>query len=120
VGRKPANVCVSAGLNVAAGHILVKAARLRTETRYKAGLAGQVSEPIIAKPPSSFSRSGKSRACAAKVIRLIQGDPSSVSARRACSKAERSVVNTVRGRRKSAEVVVLPRHTPVPSGRTKP
>jgi hypothetical protein len=110
------------------------------------GRSGQVSEPIIAKP-SSFSRSGKSRACAAKVIRLIQGrtaalfelplgsqfgagapwnppvavqgDPSPVSVRRACSKAERSVVNTVRGRRKSAEVVVLLRHTPLTTGRTE-
>lgn len=83
------------------------------------GRRGQVSEPNITKP-SSFTRAGKSGACAAKVIRLIQGDPLLGSARRACSTAERSVVNTVRVERKSAEVVVLPRHRPVPSGRTKP
>jgi hypothetical protein len=69
------------------------------------GRGGQVSEPNITKP-SSFIHSGKSGACAAKVTRLIQGDPSFVSARRACSKAERNVVNTSRDRRKSAEVVV--------------
>ena len=48
------------------------------------GRSGPVSEPIITKP-SSFIRSGKSGACAAKATRLIQGSPSFVSARRACS-----------------------------------
>ena len=82
------------------------------------GRCGQVSEPIITKP-SLFIRIGKSGACAAKVTRLIQGDPSFVSVRRACSKAERFVVNTFRDRRKSAEVVVLSRHTPLTTGRTE-
>jgi len=82
------------------------------------GRSGPVSEPIIAKP-SSFIRSGKSGACAAKATRLIQGDPWFVSVRRACSKAERCVVNTVREPRKSAEVVVLVRHIPLTPGRTE-
>ena len=82
------------------------------------GRCGQVSEPIITKP-SPIIRIGKSGACAAKVTRLIQGDPSFVSVRRACSKAERFVVNTFRDRRKSAEVVVLSRHTPLTTGRTE-
>ena len=82
------------------------------------GRGGQVSEPIITKP-SSFIRSGKSGTCAATVTRLIQGDPSFVSAGRACSRAGRAVVNTTRGRRKSAEVVVLSRHTPLTTGRTE-
>ena len=82
------------------------------------GRCGQVSEPIITKP-SLFIRIGKSGACAAKVTRLIQGDPSFVSVRRACSNAERFVVNTYRDRRKSAEVVLLLRHTPLAAGRTE-
>lgn len=82
------------------------------------GRSGPVSEPIITKS-SSFIRSGKSGACAAKATRLIQGDPWFVSVRRACSKAERFVVNTLRERRKSAEVVVLFRHTPLTTGRTE-
>jgi len=43
VGRKPANACVSADLNFAVGRILAKAARLRTETSYKAGSGRRVS-----------------------------------------------------------------------------
>ena len=82
------------------------------------GRCGQVSEPIITKP-SSFIRIGKSGACAAKVTRLIQGDPPHVSVRRACPKAELSSVNGVGVRRKSAEVVVLFRHIPLTSGRTE-
>lgn len=82
------------------------------------GRCGQVSEPIIAKP-SSFIRSGKSGACAAKATRLMQGGPWFVSVRRACSEAERYVVNTYRELRKSAEVVVLFRHIPLTAGRTE-
>jgi len=82
------------------------------------GRCGQVSEPIITKP-SSFIRIGKSRACAAKATRLIQGDPFHVSRRRACSRREPSLVNIVGAKRKSAEVVVLLRHIPVPTGRTE-
>ena len=82
------------------------------------GRGGQVSEPIIAKP-SSFIRSGKSGACAAKVTRLIQGGPPVVSVSRACSKAEPSVVDTFGDRRKSAEVVVLSHRTPPMTGRTE-
>ena len=89
-----------------------------TDAQRWSGRSGQVSEPIIAKP-SSFIRSGKSGACAAKAARLMQGDPWFVSVRRACSKAERCVVNTYREPRKSAEVVVLVRHTPVTPGRTE-
>lgn len=83
------------------------------------GRSGPVSEPNITKP-SSFIRSGKSGACAAKATRLIQGGPWFVSVRGACSKAERFVVNTFRELRKSAEVVVLVRHTPLTPGRTEP
>ena len=42
MGRKPANACVSAGLNIAAGRIHAKLAGLRTETAYKAGAARRV------------------------------------------------------------------------------
>ena len=83
------------------------------------GRCGQVSEPIITKP-SPFLRIGKSGACAAKTTRLIQGDPSHESARRACPKAEPVSVNDSGVRRKSAEVVVLSRHIPLTTGRTEP
>lgn len=83
------------------------------------GRCGQVSEPNLTKP-SSFVCIGKSRACAAKAIRLILGDPLRVSASRACPTAERSVVNTSRAERKSAEVIVLHRRIPASTGRTEP
>ena len=82
------------------------------------GRCGQVSEPIITKP-SSFIRIGKSGACAAKVIRLIQGDPPHVSAGSIYRQAEPSSVNGVGVRRKSAEVVVLVRRIPPTPGRTE-
>jgi len=82
------------------------------------GRCGPVSEPIITKP-SSFIRSGKSGACAAKATRLIQGSPSFVSARRACSDGR-----AFRGQHvsRSAEVSrgrTTGRHTPLASGRTE-
>ena len=83
------------------------------------GRCGQVSEPSITKP-SSFIRIGKSRACAAKAIRLILGDPPHVSAIQACLTAEPSSVNGVGVRRKSAEVIVLFRRIPPATGRTEP
>ena len=83
------------------------------------GRCGQVSEPTITKP-SSFIRPGKLGACAAKVMRLIQGDPSDVSATQACLKAELPPVNGGGAGRKSAEVVVLLRRTPATTGRTEP
>jgi len=83
------------------------------------GRCGQASEPNLTKP-SSFIRIGKSGACAAKAIRLIQGDPSHVSVSRACSRTEPSSGNGAGVRRKSAEVVVLFRRTPAATGRTEP
>ena len=67
-----------------------------------------------------FIRSGKSGACAAKVIRLIQGDPSDVSVTQACLKAEPSPVNGGGVGRKSAEAVVLSRRIPATTGRAEP
>ena len=83
------------------------------------GRCGQVSEPNITKP-SSFIRIGKLRACAAKAIRLILGDPPHVSAREVCLNAEPSSVNGGGVGRKSAEVIVLPRRNPATTGRTEP
>ena len=83
------------------------------------GRCGQVSGPSITKP-SSFIRIGKSGACAAKVIRLIQGDPFGVSVTQACLKAEPSPVNGVGVGRKSAEAVVPPRRSPATTGRAEP
>jgi len=83
------------------------------------GRYGQASEPNITKP-SSFIRIGKSGACAAKAICLIQGDPSHVSASPIYRRAEPSSVNGAGVRRKSAEVVVLHRRIPPTTGRTEP
>jgi len=83
------------------------------------GRCGQVSEPNLTKP-SSFIRIGKSRACAAKAIRLILGDPSHVSARPTLSAGRATIGNDVGGRRKSAEVIVLLRRIPPATGRTEP
>ena len=58
--------------DIAAGRILAKAARLRTETSYKAGSARRVSHNIT--KPFPVDRSGKWRACAAKDHVLIRGD----------------------------------------------
>lgn len=83
------------------------------------GRCGQVSGPSITKP-SSFVRIGKSGACAAKVICLIQGDPLDVSVTQACLKAEPSPVNGDGVEWKSAEAVVLSRRMPATTGRAEP
>jgi hypothetical protein len=83
------------------------------------GRCGPASEPAIAKP-SSFIRIGKLGACAAKAMRLIQGDPPHVSATQACLHAEPTSVNGAGVRRKSAEAVVLFRRIPPMTGRAKP
>ena len=84
------------------------------------GRCGLVSEPNLTKP-SSLIRIGKSRACAAKATRLILGDPPHVSAAvPTCRQAEPASVNDAGVRRKSAEVMVLLRHTPLATGRTEP
>lgn len=83
------------------------------------GRCGQASEPNITKP-SSFVCIGKSGACAEKAIRLIQGDPPHVSATQACLQTEPTLVNDAGVRRKSAEVIVLPRRIPAATGRTEP
>jgi hypothetical protein len=83
------------------------------------GRCRQVSEPTLTKP-SSFIRIGKSRACAAKAIRLILGDPSHGSAKSIHRTAEPASVNCAGVRRKSAEVIVLFRRIPVTTGRTEP
>jgi hypothetical protein len=86
------------------------------------GRCGQVSEPNITEPApkenTAFIRIGKSRACAAKAIRLVHGDPFRISASRACPTAERPVVNTSRAERKSAEVIVRHRRIPPATVRT--
>ena len=83
------------------------------------GRCGQVSEPNLTKP-SSFIRIGKSRACAAKAIRLILGDPSHESARSACRTDRATTGNGAGVWRKSAEVIVLFRRIPATTGRTEP
>ena len=78
-----------------------------------------MSEPNITKP-SSFIRIGKSRACAVKVVRLIQGDLSHVPVSRACLKGGAAVGDYGRVRQKSAEAIVRIHHTPLVVGRAEP
>jgi hypothetical protein len=82
------------------------------------GRCGQVSGPNLTKP-SSFIRIGKSRACAAKAIRLILGDPSHASGRQFYL-IDRAIIGNGAGvRRKSAEVIVLSPRNPATTGRTE-
>ena len=83
------------------------------------GRWGSVSGPSITKP-LSFVPLGKSRACAAKVVRLIQGDLSHVPVSRACPKGGAAVGDCGRVRQKSAEAIVRIRHTPLAAGRAEP
>ena len=83
------------------------------------GRWGQASEPSITKP-SSFVRIGKSRACAVKVVRLIQGDLSHVAVSRACPKGGAAVGDCGRVRQKSAEGIRRIRHTPLAVERPEP
>jgi len=80
------------------------------------GRWGSVSGPTITKP-FSFVRIGKSRACAAKVVCLIQGDLPHVPVSRACPKGGAIVGDCGRARQKSAEGIVRIRHTPLAVGR---
>ena len=83
------------------------------------GRWGSVSGPTITKP-SSFVRIGKSRACAAKVNRLIQGELESRSGSRLQAESRSRVVKAIRRFQQSAEVVVRTRHTPLAIGRAEP
>ena len=83
------------------------------------GCCRQVSGPSITKP-SSFIRRGKSRVCAVKVRRLIQGDLSNVPVSRACPKGGAAVGDCGRVRQKSAEGMVRTRHTPLAVERPEP
>ena len=81
MGKKPASVCVSAG-SVASRRNQRKAAfATRTHSHQSCeatnrnliqGRYVQVSQPTL-RETISFGRIGKSRACAAKVSRFIQG-----------------------------------------------
>ena len=83
------------------------------------GRCGSASEPTITKP-SSFVRVGKSRACAAKVERLTQGELQPRSGSRPCAESRSRVVQTTRRLQQSAEAVVLHRRTPPTTGRAEP
>jgi len=83
------------------------------------GRRGQVSGPSITKP-CSFIRVGKSRACAAKVGRLIQGGLQDVPVSRACPKGGAATGNCDRVQQQSAEAIVRIRHTPLAIGRAEP
>ena len=82
------------------------------------GRIGQASEPTITKP-FSFSRFGKSRACAAKVSRFIQGGLPSRSGSRPCAESRSRFVEANRRQQQSAEAIVRVRHTPLATGRAE-
>jgi hypothetical protein len=83
------------------------------------GRYGPVSGPTITKP-SSFVRIGKSRACAAKVVCIIQGDLPDVPVSRACPKGGAVAGDCGGVWQKSAEGIVRARHTPLAAGRPEP
>ena len=83
------------------------------------GRWGSVSGPTITKP-SSFVRIGKSRACAAKVSRLIQGELESKTGSRLQAESRSRVVKATRRFQQSAEAILRIRHTPLAIGRAEP
>ena len=83
------------------------------------GRWGSVSGPTITKP-SSFVRIGKSRACAAKVNRLIQGELEPRSGSRPCAESRSRAVKATRRSQRSAEAVVAKLHTPLKTQRAEP
>jgi hypothetical protein len=117
VGKKPASVCVSAGSAACRRKQRKAAFATRTHSHQSCeatnrnliqGRFVQVSQPTLSET-ISFGRIGKSRACAAKVSRFIQGrlhacvrDSSLLENRRRLAKATRRV-------QFAAEVVVLTR-----------
>ena len=82
------------------------------------GRFGQASEPTIAKP-FSFIWIGKSRACAAKVNRLIQGGLESRSGSRLYAESRSQVAKATWRPQQSAEAIVRIRHIPVAIGRAE-
>jgi len=83
------------------------------------GRWGSVSGPSFTKP-SSFVRIGKSRACAAKVVCLIQGDLPDVPVSRACPKGGAAAGDCGGVQQKSAEGIIRACHTPLAAGRPEP
>ena len=83
------------------------------------GRFGLVSGPTTTKL-SSFVGRGKSRACAAKVGRLIQGDLPNVPVSRACPKGGAVVEDCGRVWQKAAEGIRRVRHTPLAVERPEP
>jgi hypothetical protein len=117
VRKKPAKVCVNAGFVVA--DEVIRKATFATQTpshqsceatnrNLIQGRYDQVSQPNMSET-ISFGRIGKSRACAAKVSRLIQGKLPPRSGSRASSKAGWDWGNSVFRVQLTAEVVVLNR-----------
>ena len=82
------------------------------------GRFGQASEPTITKP-FSFIWIGKSRACAAKVSRPIQGELESRSGSRLYAESRSQVVKAAWRPQQSAEAIVRIRHSPVAIGRAE-
>ena len=82
------------------------------------GRIGPASEPTITKP-FSFSRFGKSRASAAKVSRLIQGELQPTSGSRPCAESRRRFVEAMRRPQPSAEAILRSRHIPLAIGRAE-
>ena len=82
------------------------------------GRCGQASGPMTTKPSSNI-RIGKSGACAAKVNRLIPGDLENAPESRARPKVRAKTRKRLRALQKSAEAIVLIRHTPLTPGRAE-
>ncbi len=83
------------------------------------GRCAQVSEPTFSETVS-FARLGKSRACAVKVNRLIQGELESRSGSRLDAESRSRFARAARRFQQSAEAIVRTRYTPVAIGRAEP
>jgi len=118
VGKMPANVCVSAGSVYFATRTHSHQNCEATNRNLIQGRYAQVSEPIISETVL-FGRIGKSRACAVKDSRIIQGELQPGSGSRPCAESRRRAAKAARRMQQSAEVVVLIRRTPATPGRTK-
>ncbi len=82
------------------------------------GRSAQVSEPSFSETVS-FGRIGKSRACAAKVDRLTQGELESRSGSRLYAESRSRIAKAIRRFQQSAEAIVRFRHTPLTIGRAE-
>jgi len=105
------------------GHLLVKAARLRTETPYKAGPVRRARPSVRSRPQSTDQVNGE---LVQRSITLLSGEictawprPSVAPASRACPKPWNGSVKTAPGGAEVSSGRSTETRTPIETGRTK-